>query len=355
MRATKDFSNREALSLHEHSGRTRVNPSRMSVIIRNVGVMSSEVQIREMQRTIEKLNMSMATLVGERRVPTVGEFAQEFITEELASTEHRESTKRAKEYQVRRNIIPAFGKLPMDGLGNIQWNAWIKETKANPRDWRITRYFNVRKLLTELFHKAKVRGIIENVPKLDNPDEHRNTGRVITDRETWWILRNTTYRIFRVFFYGLYKQGVRPREMLRWERSMIKTAPDGRMWVEVPARITKTARSRLMPVNQTLAKHICRIMKENPDSRFVFQNRIHPDAPQLSYHGAFRTALMKARKAHPEMKPCVPYDWRRSFITRAMIAGKQPVYIAKLLDTSVPMLERVYTKDDAATMEALVE
>lgn len=40
---------------------------------------------------------------------------------------------------------------------------------------------------------------------------------------------------------------------------------------------------------------------------------------------------------------------------RSLTIGKPPVYIAKLLDTSVPMLERVYTKDDAATLEALVE
>lgn len=315
----------------------------------------NETQVRDIQRTIERLNASMAVLTGERKVPTVGEFAEEFIVEQMASSEHRDSTKRAKEYQIRRNIVPAFGRLPLDKFGNIDWNAWIKLTKENPREWRITRYFNVRKTLTELFHKAKERGLVERVPKLDNPDERRNVGRVISDKETWWILRNTTYRIFRVFFYLLYKQGIRPREALKWERSMVKIADDGKMWIDVPASITKTARSRLMPVNQTVAKHICRLMKENPNSRFVFQNRIHPDSPQLSYHGAFRTSLMKVIKAHPEMKPCVPYDWRRSFITRAMIAGKQPVYIAKLLDTSVPMLERVYTKDDKATLEALVE
>jgi integrase len=315
----------------------------------------TDEKILELQRQIAKLNESIAVMAGEKRMPTVGEFAQTFIAEELGSSEHRESTKRAKEYQIRRNIIPAWGPLPMDKFGNVDWNAWIRETKENPKQWRITRYFNVRKTLTEMFHKAKERGIIANVPRLDNPDKKRNVGRVVAPLETWWILRNTTYRIFRVFFYVLYSHGFRPREVLKWERSMIKFDSAGKMWVDVPCEITKTARARLVPVNKTAAKHICRLMKENPNSRFVFQNRIHQDKPQLSYHGAFRTALMKAMLAHPGMKPCVPYDWRRSFITRAMIAGKQPVYIAKLLDTSVPMLERVYTKDDKATMEALVE
>lgn len=320
-----------------------------------MGLVMSEEKLREMQRQVAKLTESIASMAGEKVVPTVGEFASEFLTEQLASSEHRESTKRAKEYQIRRNIIPAWGPMPMDKLGNVDWNKWIKLTKENPRDWRITRYFNVRKTLIEMLNNAKERGIISGVPRLDNPDKKRNTGRVITPLETWWILRNTTYRLFRVFFYVLYSHGFRPREVLKWERSMIKFDDHGKMWVEVSAEITKTAKARLVRVNTTAAKHICRLMKENPNSRFVFQNRIHPDAPQLSYSGAFRTACMKAQREHPGFLSCVPYDWRRGFITRAMIAGKPPVYIAKHCGTSVPMLENVYTKEDIATMEAMVE
>ncbi len=316
----------------------------------------NEVQVREIQRTIENLNASMASLAGERTSPTLGEFAKEFMVEQMASSEHRDSTKTAKEYQVRRNIVPAFGHIPLDQFGNRDWNKWVKEMRSSTdRHKQITRFFNARKTVTELLHAAKARGRIESVPKLDNPDERRNVGRVVSERETWWILRSTTYKIFRLFFYVLYKHGYRPREVLRWERSMIKIADDGKMWIDVPARITKVGKGRLVPVNQTAAKHICRLMKDNPNSRFVFQNRIHPDAPQLSYHGAFSTALAKAMGMHPEMEKCVPYDWRRSYITRMMILGKPPVYIAKNLGTSVPMLERVYTKDDAKTMEALVE
>lgn len=310
----------------------------------------SDEKLREMQRQVAKLTESIAAMAGEKIVPTVGEFAQEFITEQLASSELRDSTKAAKEYQIRRNIIPAWGPMPMDKLGNVDWNKWIKLTKENPQDWRITRYFNVRKVLTELFHRAKRFGIIENVPKLDNPDERRSVGRVLTDKEVWLILRNTTYRVFRVFFYTLYKQGCRPREILKWERSMIRVADNGKMWIDVPARITKTARSRMMPVNQTVAKHICRLMKENPNSRFVFQNRIHQDAPQLSYHGAWRTAVMKAG-----IKPCVPYDMRRTKITDAMKRGEPPVFLGMLLDTSVGQIQNTYTKADAATLEALVQ
>jgi integrase len=315
----------------------------------------TDEKIRELQKQIEKLNVSIATLAGDKAVPTFGEFMRRYRDEKLASSELRDSTKSAFDYQVRRNL-PAFAEIPVDKFGNADWNAWVSKMKADDsRHKQITRFFNARKAVVEILNAAKERGLIERVPRIDNPDEKRNVGRVLTDREVWWLLRNTTYKIFRLFFYTMFKQGFRPREILKWERSMIRKMPDGTTWIEVPASITKTGRARLAPINKTVAKHVCRMMTENPNSRFVFQNRIHPDSPQLSYHGAFGTSLAKVMAKHPEMKPCVPYDFRRTFITRAMIKGAPPVYIGKLLDTSTKMIESTYAKDDAKTLEALVE
>lgn len=316
--------------------------------------MKTESQIREASKLIGALSASLAELT-DKRVPTFGEFTRDWLAEQMASSAHRESTKKAKEYQVRRNLLPAFGGIPLDRFGNADWNKWVRETREKPEHWRITRYFNARKTTNEILNAAVERQLIERKPKLDNPDERKKVGRVISDRETWWILRSTTYRIFRVFFYTLYKHGYRPREILKWERSMIRHDDKGGMWIDVPARITKTGRSRLAPVNPIAAKHICRLMKENPNSRFVFENRVRPDKPQLSYHGAFKTALEKAMLRHPEMKKCVPYDWRRSKITREMIRGGKATFIAKLLDASTKMIDDVYCKDDAETLEALVQ
>ncbi len=311
------------------------------------------VQTKEAQKKIARLIAeSISQIAGESPdVPTIAEFLTEYLPQKLASSELRESTKDAFEYQTRRNLIPAFGEIRLDKFGNADWNRWVREMRASTeRHKQITRFFNARKSLMEILHAAKEAGVIERVPRLDNPDERRSVGRVLTDKEIWLILRNTTYPIFRVFFYTLYKMGCRPREILKWEWSMMKKAENGKTWIEIPARITKTARSRQIPVNPTVAKHLCKMLKENPNARFVFQNRIHPDSPQLSYHGAWRTALAKAKIKH-----CVPYDMRRTKITRAMVRGEQPVYVAKLLDTSVNQIQNTYTKDDAATLEALVE
>lgn len=315
--------------------------------------MKTEVQIREASKIIGLLSASLAELT-DKKVPTFEEFVKPWLEQELANPALRDSTKRSKEYQVRRYLLPAFREVPLDKLGNADWNAWVKLTQDKPEIWRITRYFNPRKTLNEIMNAAFDQGVIERKPRLDNPDERRNVGRVLSDREMWWILRHTTYRIFRVFFYTLFKHGYRPREILKWERSMLRWE-NGKLWVDVPARITKTARARLAPVNPTAAKHICRLMKENPNARFVFESRIRPGQPQLSYHGAWKTACDKIKAKYPEFKHAVPYDSRRTKITRAMIAGEKPVYVAKLLDTSVLQIEKTYAKDDAATLEALVE
>jgi integrase len=310
----------------------------------------NEEKIREMQRQIVKLTESLAQMAGERRVPTFGEFAHKYQAEKMASSCLRESTKRAFEYQVRRNLVPAFGPIPLDKLGNADWNAWVVKMRSETgRHKQVTRFFNARKSATEILNAAKERGLIDRTPKLDNPDEHRNVGRVLSDQEFWLILRNTTYPIFRLFFYTMHKMGCRPREILRWEWSMIEWKADGRGWITVPSAITKTGRSRRIPLNSNVSKHLKRIYDRGVNSRFVFPNRIHPDRPQLSYHGAWLTARSKAG-----VKPCVPYDMRRSKITNAMIRGDQPVYIAKLLDTSVKIIEGTYCKDDAKTLEEIV-
>lgn len=316
--------------------------------------MKSEEQLKQASRIIEALSASLSGL-ADKKVPTLAEFGDQWIEQQLARTEIRESTKASKRYQWSRYLRPILGTIPVDQVGNHDWNALVKMTQSDYPTWRITRYFNPRKTLNEILLAAKTAGHRENTPKLDNPDEKRNVGRVLTDREKWWILRHTTYPIFRVIFYTFFKHGYRPREQLKWERSMIRWI-DGRMWIDVPATITKTGRSRLAPVNQSAAKHICRLMKENPNSRFVFTNRIHPDKPQLSYHGAWATACRKVREKHPEFKHTVPYDSRRTKITDTMIEGKiSPVYLGMLLDTSVKQIESTYTKADAKTLEALVQ
>jgi integrase len=306
--------------------------------------------IRFLQRQFEKLATDFSKAAGETKIPTFREFATQYEVEKLSSTSLREATKRAFEYQLRCNLIPRFGDLALNKVTNLEWNSWVTEMR-NLEDCSITRFFNARKCLVEILHAAQEAGHIERVPKLENPDEPRNVGRILEDREVFAILRNTTYRLFRMFFYVMYKMGIRPREILRWEWSMIEWNPGGKnAWIDVPARITKTGRTRRIPINSSVTKHLRRLFESlERDPVYVFPNRVRAGAPQLSYHGAWKTACEKAGVAK-----CVPYDLRRTFITRAAANNHPLLYVAKGLDTSTKMIEGTYAKAQVQVMETIV-
>lgn len=306
--------------------------------------------LRSLQKQIAKLNATVAKAAGETKAPTFKEFALQYQAIKLARTDLRESTKKAFEYQLRRNLIPAFGHLPIDQLSSRDWNVWIQDTQAQERK-QLTRYFNARKCITEVMLRAYDDGIIDRKPKFENPDETKNVGRVLEDREVWLLLRNMTHRLFRLFFYTMAKMGCRPREILRWEWSMITWGDNPRKaWIDIPARITKTGRTRKIPLNGSVARQLHRIYNSpTHDEKYVFPNRVRRGQPQLSYHGAWKTALKKAGIPH-----CVPYDFRRTFITRAMAANKPGVYVAKLLDTSMKQIEGTYAKAQQEVMEDIV-
>lgn len=305
-------------------------------------------ELRDLRKQFEMLQAAFSKAAGDHVTISFGEYAKRYQEQKLKSTGLRESTKRSFEYNVRAWLLPAFSEIPLDKLGNADWNAWITSTQSVEHR-RITRYFNARKALIEILNAAKKEGLIDRIPSLDNPDEPKNVGRVLEEIEIWLILRHTTYPIFRLFFWVLYKMGCRPREILQWEWSMFTWAEPGHTWLQVPARISKTGRTRPIAINPSVSAHLHRILRRGVTSRFVFPNRIHVDKPQLSYHGAWRTACTKAG-----VKAAVPYDNRRTFITNAVAKNKPSVFLGKQLDTSAKQIEGTYAKKQVEVMEDIV-
>ena len=283
---------------------------------------------------------------------TFGEVRQKFLTEKLNRPGLRRSTKNATEYQHRRNLI-VFDHIPIEQFSSAHWDARIAEVEAMPEDQKpFTRAFNFRKAVSEVLNYAFNEGLIDRKPKLDNPDEPRNVGRVVSEEEFELIQANVTYPIFKLFFFTLRRMGCRPREILRWEWDMIKwpEKEGDNAWISIPARISKTGRNRDIPINSEVWSKLLEWRAQGPmPSKFVFPNRTHPGQPQLSYHGAWRTACKKAGVAH-----CVPYDYRRTFITYKMEKPDTPgVFVAKFLDTSMQQIEKTYAKAQKLTMEGI--
>jgi integrase len=313
----------------------------------------SDDKLAELQRQFAKMTETMSQISGVKKIPTFAEFAGDYLEEKLANPTLRDTTKRSFEQQVAGHLIPTFGEMPVDKIGNKEFLRWVTEKRQEaetkkPGPGRMTRFFNARKYLIEVLGAAKEKGHIEKLPKLDNPDTPRNVGRVLQTREIMKILRHTKKRLFRFFFYTLWKMGCRPREILKWEWSMINQR-DGKVWIDIPARISKTVRARSIPVNQGVARRLLEQIKRGIVSQFVFPNVFDPTKPQLSYHGAWAASCRKAG-----VKKAMPYDLRRTFITEKAASGKPIIYVAKVLDTSSKMIESVYAKSQADVMESIV-
>lgn len=303
--------------------------------------------VKEIQHQIAKLNAVLARLGGVEETTTFADFARSYMGDKMLNPELRDSTKRSFRHHVENHLIPGFGHLPLGRINNAAWIAWVTQARAHGK---ITRFFNARKTLCEILIAAREEGLIERKPKLANPDAPKAVGRVLTDEESLRIIRATLDDQFRLIFYTFWKTGCRPREVLRWEWDMITWNEPGKTWIGIPARISKCDRARPMPINPNVSRRIHAMWKRGNGSKFVFPHRFDLSRPQLSYHGAFRTSL-----AWSGVKKCVPYDFRRTFITKRAVDGKSLPFVAKCLDTSVTMIERVYCKPDAATMEDIVK
>lgn len=304
-----------------------------------------------LKKQLEKALAAMAKANGTTASPTFGEVADRFLAEKKNKSGLRAATKASTDYQHRRNL-GAFRHIPIDTFTSVHWDARVAEIQAMPASEQpCTRFFNFRKATLEVLNYAFNSGLIDRVPKLDNPDEVRNVGRVVTEEEFERIQANVTHEIFKLFFFTLRRMGCRPREILRWEWDMIEwpTEEDSRAWINIPARISKTARARKIPINSEVWAKLVDWRAQGPmPSPFVFPHRKDAGQPQLSYHGAWRTACKKAGVAK-----CVPYDYRRTFITDKMEKNEPGVFVAKFLDTSMQQIEKTYAKAQKLTMEGI--
>lgn len=305
-------------------------------------------RLKELQRQLLKLQGSVNALAGEQETILFKDFAATHLANKLANPTLREATKRSFEHSVRMHLVPAFGLLPLERINNTEWLQWVTDMRRavalKPQGERaITRFFNVRKALLELLNAAKEGGILERVPRLDNPDEPRSVGRALSDREILSILWKAR-RPFRFIFYTFWRMGCRPREILKWEWDMIRFNEPGHTWIDIPARISKTDRNRSIPICPDVSKVLYR-RKRLGD--FVFPDK-KSIRPRLQYHCQWNRACRDAGVQ------AVAYDLRRTFITRCAAENRPLLYVAKMLDTSTKMIESTYAKAQADVMEGIV-
>lgn len=312
----------------------------------------NDEELKSLQKEAAKITEIISRLTGERKEVTFGEYAKTYLGAKMENPTLRDSTKRSFELQTRRFLIPVFGSLPLDGVDNLVFLRWVNktrlenETKSGPK---LTRFFGARKTLIEILLAAKNDGLIEKLPKIDNPDSPKDSGRALTNKEVFLILKNTRSKFFRFFFYVLFKMGCRPQEVMRWEWSMFEWNEPGKTWISIPSRISKTDRSRKIPINPNVSKRLWKQYKQFSSSPFCFPKIDGSPGPQLLYAGAWRNMIHKTKLK------CVPYDFRRTFVTRCAAENMPLIYVARALDTSVGLIEKVYAKAQVDIMENIVK
>lgn len=308
--------------------------------------MVQDEKLRDIQRQSAKIAEAINRLAGDSPTLLFREYATKHLAQKLANPTLRDSTKELFRNQIEKHLRPAFGPLPLDQITNATWLKWV--TSMREAGGPLTRFFMPRKCLVEVLNAAKFDGLIERMPKLDNPDVSQNVGRVLTDKEVLSIIWHS-HRPFRFIFYAFWCLGCRPKEILQYTWEMLDWRSPTKAWVNVPARISKTDRSRSYPIPPDLCRKLLIRKASAGAERFIFPSTTHKDQPQLSYDTAWRTACKKAN-----VKKCVPYDFRRTFLTKAAAENLPLVYVAKCLDTSAALIEKVYAKAQEDIMERIM-
>lgn len=305
----------------------------------------SDEQIKTLKRQIDQINKSISKMAGDTPKTLFKDIARKYLKTKSSSSWVRDSTKAVLKNEIENYLIPAFGEYALDEITNSIWLTWVNEVR---KDSKRSQFFNARKVLVAILGWSRIEGLLDKVPQLEDTDVKREVGRSLSQKEVLTIIWHSN-RPFRFIFYTFWKMGCRPREILQWKWKMIEWVEPGQTWISIPAEISKTNRARKIPINPEVSSFLYRRFQKGNGSEFVFPREEDPLKPQRTYNTAWDRVAKKCKiKA-------VPYDLRRTFVSRCAAEGKPLLYVAKLLDSSIDMLEHIYAKTQADTMEKIVK
>lgn len=306
-----------------------------------------------------------------------GDYAQEHLDRKLArplddfSKNSRRISKNAT-----KHLIEAFGHLPIDQVTEDRWeDQLILWDRKQPG----VKIFNRRKEMSEILRRAHRNGLIKILPTLRNPDARKDVGIYIPDAVMRRLLRQASSDT-RDLIELLWRQGPRPHEALAYSWSMFSWDDGLTGSITIPPEITKTRRGRTIPLNSRVSGRL-RARARNSDSRWVFpsperqkgkdfhivepgngwdgaKNRAHKRlvASEARARKSGRTQVAKQiAQARTILEQGTLYDLRRTFITNCARAGKDRFWVAKYIDTSVKMIERIYEKVQQDVLRGVAE
>jgi integrase len=266
----------------------------------------------------------------------------------------RDQTYRSAKNQIKNHIVQNYGHLRPEQFTLSKWEERIlDQRKRNPKH----KMFNERKHLIMIQQRAVRDGYLANVPKYRNPDPKPEAGTYLKD-DTIHILLRCASRMTKLLLFIMWKQGARPGEILQYEWEMIHFDEGEHGSIHIPGRITKTRRSREIPLNSSVSR-ILRWLKDRSKSSFLFPSPAYLNSPMTEYKTGWNTAKRKANKLIENRKLKVQkvkgttYALRDTFVTNCAKRGVNILFVAKFIDSSVKMLERHYLVTEREAMQGV--
>ena len=276
----------------------------------------------------------------------------------LANKETKaKSTYRTSKNQLVRHILPAFGHLKPSQITSLKWDQFDSEERKKGQRVML---FNTRKALLEVLHRSQEEGLIVIVPRLKNHDPESRSGRYLDDSLVELILQFASVQT-RLLSQILFRMGARPGEVIQWRWSMINWSEDDHGRIYIPSKITKTRRSRDIPLNSVVSA-LLKALKQNSSSDYIFPSPKDKTLPIKEYKTGWKSAVKRALCSKICGEECCGkcldldhdihiYDLRHTWITNQAKRNVNPLFTAKYSDTSVAMIEKVYLKAERTAMQ----
>lgn len=266
----------------------------------------------------------------------------EFLEAKVTGNKTRKARRKTLSEYIQfgdRFILPHLKDERMSMINESTW----EELVATVRKEKPTMlFFNLRKYFSGFLSWAKRKGKIKEMPYLFDPDlegrEAREEAREVNiySREQLEKLRTAakSHGSFYVFMLMAQYMGMRPGEITQLKRARLD-------WKENVIRLkgsdTKTHGARIVPIHPSVL-HDLRALAGSHEAPYLFPNRVDKSRPMD------RTGFKKvwSKILSDAGVDGVQYDFRKTFITHSLLAGMNPVVVAKMTGTSLRVIEKHY-------------
>lgn len=268
-------------------------------------------------------------------------YAERFLERRLANGALRTGTKRLAQYEITR-LVDGLGYLEIEKITAEKYEDWVKESRKTSGR---TQFVGAKRALTQILRDAQDAGLIARVPRFPNLDTPAAPPQYLARKTIRAILKHSPSPSLKIMAFIMWKQGARPGEILQYRWDMIRWDEGEYGHLHIPKSITKTKRSRSIPLNSQVSRILVRLQNVSKTA-LIFPSRRDPERPYTQYNKAWMTSCKLAKVPYVSI-----YALRDTFVTEKLKKGISLVFIAKYVDSSPKMLAERYAVAEEQAMK----